>query len=108
MISIRFWGVLFVVLVLALGSHAKKYKGHDRVPSEELFVMTEPVDRYIEREQDFLILFNRHPAFYRFPKREAETANFKAFLDASIKSKKKLLIKYEPRSAQIISIEPAP
>lgn len=97
--------ILTAILALIAGTaQAANFKGFKRAPSQESMIFTEQVVRYIESENALLILFSRHPAFYRFPKNIDYAAQVKVYLDGRILDKKPIKIEINPKTTEIISL----
>lgn len=95
---------ILIFLLLSLGAaaaQASKFKGYSRVPSSEIMVLKEVVERFVETKTDFLILLQHHPAFYRFPKKTLSTEEIADFLQSRIKSQKPVQVEIDPVTAEI-------
>ena len=100
----------FCCLVLAFSFFsskldAAKFKGFNPTSSAETVRFSEPVDRFIETDSEFLILFRRHPSFYSFPKTKKNAIEFRDFLKARVKNRKEISVTFNPRTLRINLLE---
>ncbi len=99
---------IFVLIVIILGcskhATAAQFKGYE-VKSSSTAEFNESVVRFIESQKEFLILFSKHSAFYRFPKKQSIDIQIRDFLEARSKTAVKVRVKYNPMTAEIQKIE---
>ena len=94
---------LFVAIFLSISVWAAQFKGYE--PSEnEPLVYQESVHRFLERADEFYVLFSKHAAFYKFPRNIENKVEFVRFLRERIQTKKVLTVKVDPVTAQILEI----
>ena len=96
--------VFLLILFIASSAFAASYKGFKRLPSAETIVFSEPVIHFLENEKEFLILFSKHAAFYKFPKGKEYAEQVRTFLKDRILSKKNVSAEINPLTTQIFTL----
>ena len=104
---IPFYFTALIVISLTANANPTMFKGHSRSINQESISISGAIERYYETETEYLILISRHAALYSFPKDLSYSDEVKSFINDRIKSKKTVLIKIDPRSAQILVIQDA-
>lgn len=102
---LKMFFIFFLFILPFSKAREPKYTGFSNTSNQELLTMNESVERFIENKSEFLILFIGHQSFYSFPKKRNHEVKFKAFLESQVTKGNLLKIIYNPRNAQIISIE---
>lgn len=97
---VKIWLCIFTSIFVA-SAQAAKFKGYQRSVSASDLVIEESIERYIENASDFLILLDRHQAFYRFPKVKEYEILVRGFLDSRVKDGKKVRVEIDAKTGQI-------
>lgn len=82
---------------------AATYKGFEKSGATETLTMKESIERFIETDNNFLILLQNNPAFYKYPKNDNEK-EFRHFLEQRIRQKKKLKWIIKARGTEIYEL----
>jgi len=92
--------IFIFAAVIVYSNHvlASKLKGNSAKFQTQSMTLTESVEKLVETEKEFLILFSRHAAFYKFPKKLETTSEVRLFLKKLIKSKKRITVEIDPIS----------
>ena len=94
--------LIFVLSMVSIQqASATKFKGFTGNYKTKSITLNESVERVVETEKEFLVLFSRHAAFYRFPKKSETTSDVRLFLKKLIKSKKRITVEIDPVSTEI-------
>jgi hypothetical protein len=96
---------IFLSFIMSSNATAKTYEGYKNGSSskEKLIERIQWVDRFYDEKEEFLILFNDHPALYVYPKK-ADAADFKKLITESHNKKKEMKFLVDEASSEIISV----
>jgi hypothetical protein len=94
-----------LVFFCALAANAASFKGHPKVSGSEVMTFEEPLDKFEENSDEFLISIEKHSAFYSLPKSKEHAEQVREFLNSQKKKKQVLILEIDPASANIYSIE---
>lgn len=95
---------LILLLLFPVISLAAQYKGYKRGPTSALLTFQEPIDRYIETDAEFLILFKNHPSFYSFPKERDRSVDARNYLNFKKNKKTPVKVEYDAVTTKIYSL----
>ncbi len=93
--------LLAVDMVFSNYASASKLKDNNGKYQTQSMTLTESLEKIVETEKEFLILFSRHAAFYRFPKKSESTSDIRLYFKKLIKSKKRITVEIDPVSTEI-------
>lgn len=97
--------LLAMLFLLPGAAPATKLKGYPRGAGAETESLERSVLRVKETAKNFFVLLSNDPAFYRFPKRDKDAAEIRAYLNKTVKSGKKIRVTVDLITAEILLIE---